>query len=161
MLNNENYTYAVDWWALGILVYEMIVGFAPFYTGSTDNAKMYHYIQSSKVFFPDPIKHKIYTTAPCRDFISKCLSKTPADRLGTCNDVTEVLAHPWFEDLDLAAVKSREIEPDYLPKVGKKDSDSSNFSGIYMSKDMGKSIIPVEEQEKIREATDKKLFSGF
>ena len=44
MLNNENYTYPVDWWALGILVYEMIVGFAPFWTGTNDTAKMFKYI---------------------------------------------------------------------------------------------------------------------
>lgn len=122
----------------------MIVGFAPFYTGSTDNAKMYNYIQRSKLFFPDPIKHKIYMSSACKAFISKCLAKTPAERIGTRNDVAEVLAHPWFQDLDIEAVRSRDIEPDYLPKVGKKDNDSSNFSGIYMSKEMGKSVVPFE-----------------
>lgn len=81
----------------------------------------------------------------CKDFISKCLGKNPDDRLGSRNGLSEVLAHPWFNELDLDAVKNREIEPDYLPKVGKKDSDSSNFSGIYMSKEIGKSIIPVED----------------
>lgn len=161
MLNNENYTYSVDWWALGILVYEMIVGFAPFYTGSSDNRKMYKYIQRSKVFFPDPQKHKIYISDSCKAFIAKCLAKDPADRLGAHNDVDEVLQHDWFEDLDLDAVRAREIEPDYLPKVGKKDTDSSNFSGIYMSKAMGKSLVPLEDQEKVKEATEQELFSGF
>ena len=69
MLNNEKYTYTVDWWALGILVYEMLVGFPPFYTGSSDNTKMYNFIKKSPVFFPDPEKHKIYMTDDCKDFI--------------------------------------------------------------------------------------------
>jgi serine/threonine protein kinase len=139
----------------------MIVGFAPFYTGSTDERKMFLYIQRSNVFFPDPIKHKIYMSSACKAFISACLSKTPSERLGTRNDVAEVLAHPWFNELDIEAVKARDIEPDYLPKVGKKDSDSSNFSGIYMSKEMGKSVVPFAAEEKVRAATDKKFFSGF
>ena len=41
ILNEVGHTYPVDWWALGILTYEMIVGFPPFYTGSPNNNKMY------------------------------------------------------------------------------------------------------------------------
>ena len=67
MLNNEKYSYTVDWWSIGILTYEMIVGFPPFYT--SDSEKMYKFIKNSQVFFPNAEKHKIYMTDECKDFI--------------------------------------------------------------------------------------------
>ena len=64
----------MDWWALGILTYEMIVGFPPFYTGSNNNLKMYELIRKKPVYFPDPQRHKIKMTDECKDFISKVSS---------------------------------------------------------------------------------------
>lgn len=84
ILNEEGHGKPVDWWGLGILLYEMIVGFPPFYTGnSTSNDKMFHMIKSKKVVFPDPVRHKINMSDECKDFITKLLNKNPDERLGT------------------------------------------------------------------------------
>lgn len=96
VLEEKGHAFPVDWWALGILTYEMIVGFPPFYTGSSNNQKMYELIKTKAVFFPDPKKHGIAMTAECKDFIEKCLKKDPAERLGTKGDISEILAHPWL-----------------------------------------------------------------
>ena len=56
---------------MGILTYEMIVGFPPFYTGSNNNLKMYELIRKKPVYFPDPQRHKIKMSDECKDFISK------------------------------------------------------------------------------------------
>ena len=53
ILQEVGHTYPVDWWALGILTYEMIVGFPPFYTGQSSNSKMYELIKTKPVYFPD------------------------------------------------------------------------------------------------------------
>jgi serine/threonine protein kinase len=37
----------------------------------------------------------------CKDFISKCLAKSPAERLGSTGDIEEILSHPWFSDIDV------------------------------------------------------------
>ena len=57
ILQETGHTYPVDWWALGILTYEMIVGFPPFYTGNNNNSKMYELIKKKQVYFPDPQRH--------------------------------------------------------------------------------------------------------
>jgi len=45
MIDGENYGAAVDWWGVGILTYEMIVGFPPFYTGNRRNTMMFKNIK--------------------------------------------------------------------------------------------------------------------
>jgi serum/glucocorticoid-regulated kinase 2 len=107
ILEEKGHAFPVDWWALGILTYEMIVGFPPFYTGNSNNNKMYELIKSKPVFFPDPKKHGIPMSTECKDFIEKCLKKNPGERLGTKSDIEEILSHPWFSDLDLNALQSR------------------------------------------------------
>jgi protein kinase X len=72
-LNEKGHSFPVDWWALGILTYEMIVGFPPFYTGSNNNLKMYELIRKKPVYFPDPQRHKIKMSDECKDFISKVI----------------------------------------------------------------------------------------
>ena len=75
VLKETGHSFPVDWWCLGILTYEMIVGFPPFYTGSPNSQKMYELIKSKPVFFPDAEKHGIAMSDDCKDFISKCLEK--------------------------------------------------------------------------------------
>ena len=58
IFKDQKYTLAVDWWSLGIMVYEMIVGFTPFYHGG-DTAKMFNSIENDPVKFP--INHKVIT----------------------------------------------------------------------------------------------------
>jgi serum/glucocorticoid-regulated kinase 2 len=70
IISEQGHSFPVDWWALGILTYEMIVGFPPFYTGNQNNQKMYELIQKKKVFFPDSKKHGIAMSEQCQDFIN-------------------------------------------------------------------------------------------
>lgn len=149
ILEEKGHSFPVDWWALGILTYEMIVGFPPFYTGSQNNQKMYDLIKSKPVFFPDAKKHGIAMTSECKDFISKCLAKTPGDRLGSQGDIEEILAHPWFRDIDLEKLQSRQITPDFKPKLSKDVLDVSNFDKMFTSDEAAHSVLPMSTQKKI------------
>lgn len=73
ILNNHGHSFPVDWWAVGILTYEMIVGFPPFYTGNNSNSKMYELIKKKPVYFPDPQRHQIHMSQDCQDFITGLL----------------------------------------------------------------------------------------
>ena len=71
ILVERGHSFPVDWWALGILTYEMIVGFPPFYTGTQNNSKMYELIKKKAVYFPDPQRHNIMMSENCKNFITR------------------------------------------------------------------------------------------
>ena len=114
MLIGNGHDYTVDWWALGILIYEMIVGIPPFF--HKNKHKMYHFIKESKVNFPDAERHKISVSADAQDLIVKLLDKNKKTRLGA-NGIDEILKHPWFRNLDIEKLLKKELEPPYKPEI--------------------------------------------
>lgn len=80
VIKETGHSYSVDWWAIGILIYEMIVGFPPFYHKNQNT--MYDLIERFPVKFPDPEKHGITMSSDAKDIISKFLEKDPENRLG-------------------------------------------------------------------------------
>lgn len=121
MLIGNGHDYTVDWWALGILLYEMMVGIPPFF--HKNKHRMYFLIKESPVNFPDPVRHGIEVSGDAKDLIRKLLDKNKKKRLGANGDVSEILAHPFFADLDLEKLLRKEIEPPYTPKIDKSSSN--------------------------------------
>lgn len=100
----------VDWWSLGTLVYEMLVGLPPFY--STDVKTMYEKILRSELTFP------AYVSADARAILSALLQRAPEERLGAgAADSGELMAHRWFSPLDWERVRRREYAPLYRPAL--------------------------------------------
>jgi serum/glucocorticoid-regulated kinase 2 len=120
MLIGNGHDYTVDWWALGILLYEMLVGIPPFF--HKNKHRMYFLIKESPVNFPDPVRHGIEVSGDAKDLIKKLLDKNKKKRLGCNGDVSEILAHPFFADLDLEKLLRKEVEPPYVPKIDKTSS---------------------------------------
>jgi len=127
----------------------MIVGFPPFYTGNSNNQKMYDLIKSKPVFFPDQKKHGIAMSADCKDFINKCLSKSPQDRLGSKNDINEILGHPWFKDINIDDLVAGKIRPEFKPKLSENVLDVSNFDKMFTSDEAVHSVLPAQTVKKI------------
>ena len=98
MLTGEGHDYTVDWWTLGILLYEMLVGIPPFF--DKNKHLMYRSIRNANVTYPVKERHNIEVLPVAQDFINHLLTKKKSSRLGK-NGLQEILAHKFFEGLDI------------------------------------------------------------
>lgn len=86
---HQGHDFSVDWWALGILIYEMLIGVTPFY--NKERKLLLLKIRQSKVVFPDKRKYKIEYSDDFVDLVLKLLNKEKAQRLGSKGDAEEIL----------------------------------------------------------------------
>ena len=124
MIIGTGHDHTLDWWALGVLIYEMLVGIPPFY--NANKHKMYYLIEKGDIRWPEKARHGVEVCPEARDLITKLLHKDKKKRLGCSNDVDEILKHPWFADLDLKALKDKKIEASFKPAVDS-SADTQNF----------------------------------
>jgi len=92
MVTQSGHDKSVDWWALGVLVYEMLIGVTPFFNRNKNILLMK--IKSGKVVFPDRKKYKIDYSDETMDLIIKLLDKDRSKRLGSKDDFVDILNHP-------------------------------------------------------------------
>ncbi|KAG7671492.1 hypothetical protein Ndes2526B_g09344 [Nannochloris sp. 'desiccata'] len=123
---------AVDWWAVGVLIYEMVAGFPPF--SQEDRVAMFRAICNSQYRLPE------HFSPTLRDLIKQFLVRVPNRRLGCMQGgVAEVKQHPWFAGFDWDALAQRKMAAPFVPKVSSPE-DASNFDGANVAppKDAGR-----------------------
>ena len=119
LLDEAGYTKMVDFWSLGVLVFEMCCGWSPFY--AEDTQQMYKNIAFGKVRFPrDTLSQE------GRNFVKGLLNRNPKHRLGAATDAEELKRHPFFADVDWEALSKKLITPPFKPKL-KSETDVSYF----------------------------------
>lgn len=99
----------VDWWALGVLLYEMIYGIPPFY--DRDVQQMYKKTVLSELKFRSYAK----LSNEGKDFLTRLLQKNPDDRLGAEAGSLEAMNHPWFKDFNWSGLMDQSLPPPYDP----------------------------------------------
>ena len=126
MISHAGHDKTVDWWAVGILIYEMMIGVTPFF--NKNRQVLMSKIKHSRIVFPDRRTYRITYSDDAVDLISKLLKKNKEDRLGAVNDSQDILAHPWFSSLDLNALERFEIDPPIIPGgVGRGSEINSRY----------------------------------
>lgn len=98
----------MDWWALGILIYEMLIGVTPFY--NKERRLLLLKIRQSRVVFPDKRKYRIDYSNEFMDIVLRLLDKERATRLGA-NGFEEIANHPFFADINREKLMTREMAP--------------------------------------------------
>ena len=131
MIRGQAYNQAVDWWALGALVYEMVTGKPPFRHGNKKN--LHRKILNDKVRLPP------YLHSSTHSFIKQMLERNVEKRLGSgkssmfkIRGVQAIKSHPFFKDIDWHALAQRKLTPPVIPVV-ENDSDTRNFDEMFTS----------------------------
>jgi protein kinase A len=113
------YGRAVDWYALGVLIYEMLFGKPPFY--HENHLKLYDLIANQPVRFPESADPKAV------DLMRGFFEKNPTRRLGVLKGGSQdVKDHPWFRNISWNLMNERQLRPPYRPKVSG-PGDATNF----------------------------------
>jgi serine/threonine protein kinase len=129
---------SVDWWATGILCYEMLAGYPPFY--DEDPLGIYQKILEGKIKFP------WHFDRHSKDLIKKLLTADLTKRLGTLKGGAEdVKRHKWFSDIDWEKLLARSVEPPIKPECKSKD-DTSNFDSYPESAEGSAQAIDPRDQ---------------
>eukprot|EP00741_Cyanophora_paradoxa_P003250 tig00000691_g3158.t1 len=89
---------AVDWWALGVVTFEILTGSPPF--NSDTPQKIFENVLSGRYTWPEEVE----VSETAKDFVARLLCTDPAQRLGSRGGLAEVQAHPWFEGVDWGAI---------------------------------------------------------
>jgi serum/glucocorticoid-regulated kinase 2 len=131
LLLGQGYTKAVDWWTLGVLLYEMMTGLPPFYDENVQ--EMYRKILEDPLRFPDDIDKD------ARTLLTGLLMRDPARRMGT-QGPAEIKSHPFFKDIDWRKLMAKKYQPPFKPSV-ESAVDTSNFDQEFTSEEPMDSVV--------------------
>uniref|UniRef100_A0A3Q3XSF7 Protein kinase C n=1 Tax=Mola mola TaxID=94237 RepID=A0A3Q3XSF7_MOLML len=145
ILLGQKYSFSVDWWSFGVLLYEMLIGQSPFH--GDDEDELFESIRMDTPHFPRWINKET------KDLIERLFERDPTHRLGI---VGNIRLHAFFKTVNWQALERREVEPPFKPKV-KAPNDCSNFDREFLSE---KPRLSYSDKHFI-DSMDQSAFSGF
>ncbi|XP_069679277.1 cAMP-dependent protein kinase catalytic subunit 1-like [Periplaneta americana] len=116
----KGYGKSVDWWAFGILIYEMLAGYPPF--SSHDPMKLYEKIVIGKYKLPKQFGSDL------KDLLKNILQVDLTRRFGNLKDgVEDIKRHTWFKDTNWLAILNKKISAPYIPQYERFDNLNNNI----------------------------------
>ncbi|XP_055040418.2 protein kinase C, delta b [Misgurnus anguillicaudatus] len=145
ILLGQKYTFSVDWWSFGVLLFEMLIGQSPFQ--GDDEDELFESIRTDVPHYPR------WITKESKDLLEKLFEREPTRRLGV---VGNIRGHAFFKTINWAALERREVNPPFKPKV-KSPSDCSNFDREFLSEKPRLS----QGDKNLVDSMDQAAFDGF
>uniref|UniRef100_A0A8C6CI30 non-specific serine/threonine protein kinase n=1 Tax=Moschus moschiferus TaxID=68415 RepID=A0A8C6CI30_MOSMO len=110
VLEDNDYGRAVDWWGLGVVMYEMMCGRLPFY--NQDHERLFELILMEEIRFPRTLSPE------AKSLLAGLLKKDPKQRLGGGpSDAKEVMEHRFFLSINWQDVVQKKLLPPFKPQV--------------------------------------------
>ncbi|XP_031438484.1 protein kinase C epsilon type-like [Clupea harengus] len=151
ILQELEYGPSVDWWALGVLMYEMMAGQPPFEADNEDD--LFESILHDDVLYP------VWLSKEAVNILKAFMTKNPSKRLGcvAAQGLEEAIkAHPFFKEIDWVLLEQRRVRPPFKPRI-KTKRDVNNFDQDFTREDPV--LTPVEED--IIKQINQDEFKGF
>lgn len=121
VVSSKGYNKSVDWWSLGILIFEMLCGFTPFWDSGSP-VKIYENILRGKIKYPP------YMHPDAVDLLSQLITPDLTKRLGNLHGgPDDVKNHPWFAEVTWDRLLRKDIDAPYVPPVRAGQGDASQF----------------------------------
>ncbi|KAM3959304.1 protein kinase C [Aphomia sociella] len=145
ILQELEYGPSVDWWALGVLLYEMLAGQPPFEADNEDD--LFESILHDDVLYP------VWLSKDAVSILKGFMSKSPSRRLGVCGGAAGIRAHGFFRDVDWDALAARRLRPPFRPKKSKREA--ANFDAEFTKEEpvltpVSNDVIRTINQEEFR-----------
>uniref|UniRef100_A0A669F2E9 protein kinase C n=1 Tax=Oreochromis niloticus TaxID=8128 RepID=A0A669F2E9_ORENI len=150
VLTETSYTRAVDWWGLGVLIFEMLVGESPF--PGDDEEEVFDSIVNDEVRYPR------FLSTEAISIMRRLLRRSPERRLGAGEkDAEEVKKHLFFRTIDWAALLAKKVKPPFVPTI-QGNNDVSNFDDEFTSE---APILTPPREPRVLNSEEQNLFSDF
>jgi len=109
VVRGQSYDQAVDWWTLGVMVFELLTGTTPFRGATVED--VFASITGAAPSYPDAVD----VSLEARALIEGLLVKEPTARLGAAG-ATQIRSHPFFSGVDWEAVAAKKLRPPFTPR---------------------------------------------
>uniref|UniRef100_A0A7N6BZP4 protein kinase C n=1 Tax=Anabas testudineus TaxID=64144 RepID=A0A7N6BZP4_ANATE len=150
VLTDSNYTRSVDWWGLGVLIFEMLVGESPF--PGDDEEEVFDSIVNDEVCYPR------FLSPESLSLIQQLLQKNPETRLGAGReDALEIKRQKFFQGMDWDALLAKKMKPPFLPVI-RAPQDVSNFDEEFTRL---KPVLTLPRTPCILTAEQQDIFADF
>ncbi|XP_040161468.1 atypical protein kinase C isoform X8 [Anopheles arabiensis] len=159
ILRGEDYGFSVDWWALGVLLYEMLAGRSPFdIAGASENPDQNTEDYLFQVILEKTIRIPRSLSVKAASVLKGFLNKNPADRLGCNRDSAflDIMNHSFFKSIDWEMLEQKQITPPFRPRLDS-DRDLANFPPEFTDEPVH--LTP--DDDRVIDKIDQSEFEGF